>query len=153
MESDPVGLGGGINLYAYANDNPLNAIDPDGKRWVWFCVRRLIYGNGGIARGLIWGLYPLFGHCYIKFGDDARGFYPDDESGYWTVRPEDERTIIVNRLCRPTWVSDCRYNCLKIKMNFGNRGSSIAGAGIFNNCCTNLKTVRDSCRKDCECED
>jgi RHS repeat-associated protein len=33
LNRDPIGEGGGVNLYAYCEDNPLSRIDPYGKNW------------------------------------------------------------------------------------------------------------------------
>ena len=152
VEADLIGIEQGTNhLYVYVADGPINKIDPQGLKWVWYCKRRLTWANSPI----VWLLYPFFGHCYIKFGDEPRGFYPDS-SGYWTVIDErdafphgEERTLIINRWCRPSWVSDCEYDCLRSKMTIGNTGASTENSGISNNCCTNLDTVKKECAKQC----
>jgi RHS repeat-associated protein len=40
IESDPIGLGGGINTYTYGLDNPISNVDPLGL-WVKRCSRTL----------------------------------------------------------------------------------------------------------------
>ncbi|MCU7965871.1 MAG: hypothetical protein KZQ74_01455, partial [gamma proteobacterium symbiont of Bathyaustriella thionipta] len=48
ISEDPIGMAGGLNLYAYVGGNPVNAIDPSGK-CPW-CIAAVV---GGLAGGVI----------------------------------------------------------------------------------------------------
>jgi RHS repeat-associated protein len=96
MREDPIGLIGDINLFVYTRNNPVIRIDPLGLKWVWYCKRRLYPAGPWYSSFIRMAIYPMFGHCYIKFGSDARGFYPGSE--YWEVHKEEERWLIINRL-------------------------------------------------------
>jgi RHS repeat-associated protein len=155
IQKDPSGFDGGINLYVYVGNSPLNRTDPTGLKWVWYCKRRLAWSTSP----LVSSLFPFVGHCYMKFGDEPLGFYQTPEAPNWTVLDErtpgastpegGERTLIINRWCRPSWVSDCEYNCLRSRVSVGAQGAPIGGSPLSNNCCTNLDAVRKECKEKC----
>jgi uncharacterized protein RhaS with RHS repeats len=56
IESDPIGLRGGINTYAYVSNMPVNTVDPTGRigiyfgeGWSWFLRAGSVLraGSGG----------------------------------------------------------------------------------------------------------
>lgn len=72
MQPDPIGTSGGINLYAYVGNDPLNLIDPSGNIGFTFSIGALgeiglssIFAQGG-AQGSL-GIAILFDTSNLNF--------------------------------------------------------------------------------------
>lgn len=61
VQSDPIGLAGGLNTFGYAYQNPVNYFDPDG-RLVWFFGLGALGGTGAATSGAgFWGMGAVLG--------------------------------------------------------------------------------------------
>ena len=67
LQSDPIGLAGGINTYAYANNNPLRFTDPTGEFIVPILkgIAEACFRNPKICAAIAGGIYG--GKTYVDF--------------------------------------------------------------------------------------
>ncbi|MEJ2046422.1 MAG: RHS repeat-associated core domain-containing protein [Reinekea sp.] len=63
VQSDPIGLGGGLNTYGYVGGNPISAFDPLGLELIW--LGDVVLWDDNLKNGQYYETFPNGGYYQI----------------------------------------------------------------------------------------
>ncbi len=135
ISKDPIGFRGGINLYAYTDNNSINLVDPGGES-AQVCVRRFAFGP------IAYAFAPR--HCYVMFNNNYNdtlsydGKVGDDASpktwfnACYIIRPEKG----CEKECSDARIRAAMMKCVNRSYNFFSHNccDCVRGALIESKC-------------------
>ena len=132
LSEDPIGITGGLNLYAYAGNDPVNHADPSGKDYRWtdqgYCQRMAdIAGTYDLETGAVtsWHIVDEYEDCKDGTSPSGNGGGGGGTSGGETKRSECRKAIITGAL---DFVMDLTF--LHMARNFEHAGEALADAAL-----------------------
>ena len=156
LSPDPIGLEGGLNLFVYTENDPVNGIDPEGLE-TWVCTKPLdVIGDkgekiSGTKSGPdIWG-NPLY-HKYLCIGNpDAPKCGGQSSKGGKPYAPGTKSKDVYRKSrCKSIEpANECLERCIDVAFNGSRPFYGVIGP-FTTNCKEWADDILKGCRKKCK---